>query len=231
MADVRAELHDWYRVHGLAEGSRQKQAGLALELIRQDHTEDKLAGMLFLREVLIPMDDPEYADLLPGFAGLFEEGHLADWNSVDWFCVKVLGPLVERDREPCARAIGEWRTSASLWQRRASAVAFVNVVRQGDLFPGFLRFVLESCEELVRSSERFSQTGAGWVLREVSHVDPALVESFVRKHVADLSREALASSIKKLSPEVREELLRLHRPRSRTVGDGAAGPTEATHSA
>lgn len=92
-------------------------------------------------------------------------------------------------------------------------MAFVNVVRQGDLFPGFLRMVLESCEELVRSSERFSQTGAGWVLREVSHVDPALVESFVRKHVADLSREALGSSIRKLSPEVRAELLRLHRPR------------------
>ena len=213
MADVRAELHDWYRVHGLAEGSRREQAGLAIELIRQDHTEDKLAGMLLLGEVLIPTDDPGYADLLPGFAGLFEEGHLADWNSVDWFCVKVLGPLVERDKEPCARAIGEWRRSASLWQRRASAVAFVNVVRQGDLFPGFLRMVLHSCEELVRSSERFSQTGAGWVLREVSHVDPALVESFVRKHVADLSREALGSSIRKLSPEVRAELLRLHRPR------------------
>jgi len=231
MADVRAELHDWYRVHGLAEGSGQKQADLALELIQQDHTEDKLAGMLLLGEVLIPTDDPGYADLLPGFAGLFQDGHLADWNSVDWFCVKVLGPLVERDREPCARAIGEWRRSSSLWQRRASAVAFVNVVRQGDLFPGFLRMVLESCEELVRSSERFSQTAAGWVLREISRVDPALVESFVRTHVADLSSEALASSSRKLSPEVRAELLRLHRLRSRTLGDGEAGPTEATHSA
>lgn len=231
MADVRAELHDWYRVHGLAEGSRQKQAGLALELIRQDHTEDKLAGMLLLGEVLMPTANPGCADLLPGFAGLFEEGHLADWNSVDWFCVKVLGPLVERDGEPCARAIGEWRRSTSLWQRRASAVAFVNVVRQGDLFPGFLRMVLESCEELVQSSERFSQTGAGWVLREVSHVAPAQVESFVRKHVADLSREALSSSTKKLSLDVREELMRMHRPRSRTVGDGGAGPKEATRRA
>lgn len=219
MAEVRAELHDWYRIQGLAEGSRLKQAGLALELIRQEHTEDKLAGMLLFGEILIPLEDPGYADLLPGFAGLFDEGHLGDWNSVDWFCVKVLGPLVERDGEPCARAIGEWRRSASLWQRRASAVAFVNVVRQGDFFPGFLLMVLESCKELVQSSERFSQTGAGWVLREVSHVDPSLVESFVRKHLADLSREALVSSVRKLPPEVREELLRLHRTSSLTVED------------
>ena len=51
---------------------------------------------------------------------LFEQGHIADWNTCDWFCVRVLGPLAEQQGEACARAIAAWKDAPTLWQRRAA---------------------------------------------------------------------------------------------------------------
>ena len=46
-------------------------------------------------------------------------------------------------REVCAQAIGDWRTATTLWQRRASAVAFVNLAKKGDeAFAGFTGLVI-----------------------------------------------------------------------------------------
>lgn len=222
MGEVRATLHDWYHEHGFERWEATEQLQLALQLIRQDQTEDKLAGILFLQEILLPSGEPRHALLLPAFADLFEAGHLADWNSVDWFCVKVLGPLVERDGEPCARAIGDWRTASTLWQRRASAVGFVNLVRRGEIFPGFFQIVMESCEALVGDRERFSQTGAGWVLREMSRVDAAAVESFLNRNLQAMSREAVRNAVKKLPPRSQETILALHRSVSGSGGTGGA---------
>ena len=227
MGEVRTALHAWYREHGFATWEPTEQVQLALQLIREDHTEDKLAGILFLQEILLPSGRLHHCSLLPAFADLFECGHLADWNAVDWFCVKVLGPLVERDGEPCARAIGEWRTASTLWQRRASAVAFVNLVKRGELFPGFFRIVMASCEVLVGDPERFSQTGAGWVLRELSRVDPAAVETFLLDHVEEISREAVQNAVKKLPARSRQMILALHLGRS-GVESAAENPAGGT---
>lgn len=210
MGEVRTTLHDWYHEHGFETWESTEQARLALQLIRQNHTEDKLAGMLFLQEILLPSGEPQHSLLLPEFADLFEGGCLADWNSVDWFCVKVLGPLVERDGEPCARGIGDWRMASTLWQRRASAVAFVNLVKRGEIFPGFFQIVMESCEVLVGDRERFSQTGAGWVLREMSRVDPVAVETFLTDHLEEMSREAVRNAVKKLPTRSQQTILALH---------------------
>ena len=218
MGDVRAAVHGWYQEHGIESTGSTKQANLALELIQQSHTEDKLAGIVFLQEILLPSGEPSYATLLPSFADLFRNGHLADWNSVDWFCVKVMGPLVERDGEPCARAVGEWRTASTLWQRRASAVTFVNLVKREGSFPGLRDIVIRSCEVLVRDPERFSQTGVGWVLREMSMVDPATVETFVTAHLHEMSREAVKNAVRKLPPRTQRRILTM--PRSKGETDG-----------
>jgi len=58
---------------------------------------------------------------LPRFARLFDQGYIRDWNVCDWFCGKVLGPLVEQQGEACARAISEWRVANSGQQRMATS--------------------------------------------------------------------------------------------------------------
>jgi 3-methyladenine DNA glycosylase AlkD len=206
MADIRAALHEWVREEDLDSLPAHEQRALALALIRLTYCEDKLAGVLYLQEILLPADHTTCADL-PHFAALFADGHLYDWNTCDWFCVRVLGPLAEKEGENCARAISSWRDADGLWQRRAAGVAFVNLASRGEKnFPGFTQMLLDTCAATSRSPERFAQTGTGWVLRELSHAEPEQVASFVEQHITQLSAEAVSYATAKLPPATRQRL-------------------------
>ncbi len=188
-------------------------------LIEEEHTEDKLAGVLLLQEILLLAGALDWRFDLPRFAGLFDRGYIRDWNVCDWFCVKVLGPLVERQGEACARAISEWgEANNSVWQRRASVVAFANLAKKGERnFPDFTKMVLENCDHLLESQERFVQTGVGWVLRELARPEEDRVFEFVAANLERFSREALKNAIKYLPPERTEYLHRAY-PSGNTRG-------------
>ena len=84
----------------------------------QPWTEDKLAGVLLLAEHgLHKLTIDHLDDLAPPLAC----GHLADWNSVDWYCIKMLGPFVANvsDVEVRCIAVAQWVHTDPLWQRRA----------------------------------------------------------------------------------------------------------------
>jgi 3-methyladenine DNA glycosylase AlkD len=126
--------------------------------------------------------------------------------------VRVLGPLAEQQGAECAHAIAAWRSSEPLWQRRAAAVGFVNLAKRGEAnFPGFNEMLLAVCAPLVASPERFAQTGAGWVLRELSLADQGRVVSFVEERIGHFTREGLAYATEKMSAESRERLKGLHK--------------------
>jgi 3-methyladenine DNA glycosylase AlkD len=223
MPDIRAALHGWLRDEAIQAGSGQlggthlpldAQTDLALSLMRERHAEDKLAGILYMQEVLLPQGALHWPQDLPRLAALFQEGHIYEWNTCDWFCVKVLGSLVQREGDPCARAISEWRTAENLWQRRASGVAFVNLAKDGDgNFPGFTAMLLEACAEILQVPERFAQTGAGWVLRELSLAEPQQVTGFVEAHIHRISGEALGKAVAKLPVETQSRLKQMQRDR------------------
>jgi 3-methyladenine DNA glycosylase AlkD len=214
MKDVRTAAHGWFEGVRLAEHlSVGQQKDLALMLLEEDYTEDKLAGVLFLQEILLPAGALDWHSEVPRFARLFDRGYIRDWSICDWFCVKVLGPLIEQQGEACARAISEWRKADSVWQRRASVVTFVNLAGKGDrTFPGFTEMVLENCSRLLGSQERFAQTGVGGILRELSRSDQGRGIKFVEANQARFSREALKNAIKYLPPGVAEPLLQAHLP-------------------
>src|SRR3712207_3634949 len=207
MGDVRKAVHAWFEEERLGEHlSMGQQKDLAVMLLEEDYTEDKLAGILFLQEILLPAGSLDWRSDLPRFARLFDEGYIRDW-----LCVKVLGPLVEQQGEACARAISGWREADGVWRRRASVVAFANLARQGDRnFPGFTEMVLDNCSHDLGSQERFAQTGAGWVLRELSRSEEGRVVSFVEANLDRFSREGLKNAIKYLPPEVAEQIGRAH---------------------
>ena len=145
--------------------------GFALARFEGEFSEDKLVGVLLLAEHLLAHLD---AGAVPRLAEPFERGWIEDWSTCDWYCVKVLGKVIERDPD-AAEAIAGWRAAQSLWQRRAAAVAFVNLVPKGlhhDV-------VLRVCESNVRDPERFMQTSVGWTLGEMRKADPAAVDRFL----------------------------------------------------
>jgi 3-methyladenine DNA glycosylase AlkD len=212
MAGIRAQLHAWVDSEALqSELTAEEQKSLALALIRQTYAEDKLAGILYLQEALLPAAVIDWPEDVPRFAALFSQGYIHEWNTCDWFCVKVLGPLAQQQGAACAEAISQWRHAENLWQRRASGVAFVNLAKNGDQnFPGFTGMLLETCAATVSHSERFAQTGTGWVLRELSLAEPERVERFVETHIHHFSREALRTAVAKLPPQVRTRLTELY---------------------
>ncbi len=216
MAAIRQVVHVWHDESATAWTPKQLR-DLAIALIHQDLTEDKLAGILLIQEILLPAGHVPWRTELRRWAKLFDHGFIYDWNTCDWFCIRVLGPLVVAEGEECARAIADWSRARNLWRRRAAGVGFVNLAPQGDdNFEGFTSMLLEVCERTVRHQDRFAQTGTGWVLRELSHAEPGRVGAFVRDHVGLMSREALRMSIAKLGDEDRKQLLVAHGARPTT---------------
>lgn len=222
MADIRTALHGWLRDEAFQTESGEAgridllplnaQKDLAFSLLQERYAEDKVAGILYLGEVLLPAGALHWQEDVPRTAALFQEGYIYEWNTCDWQCVKVLGPLVQREGEPCARAISEWRTAENLWQRRASGVAFVNLAKNGDEnFPGFTDMLLETCAITVQHPERFAQTGTGWVLRELSLAEPEQVVTFVETHLHCFSSEALQKAVANLTAETQARLRETHR--------------------
>ena len=184
--DIRREAGRWWRDQGGDDLSPEAQLATCLELLRCPLTEDKLAGMLLLGERLIPAGRVDCAGAEPSFAALFEDGHLADWNAVDWFCVRVLGPLITASGSGCARAIAAWVRSNILWQRRAALVGFVTLAPSGT----HAELIVDTAERLVLDPERFAQTGVAWVIRELGRSRPDLTGPFLQRHQQDMSQEA-----------------------------------------
>lgn len=201
MAGVRRAVHGWAAAHGIEPDlSDARLLDLTDGLFRQPYTEDKLAAMVFIQETLLPAGRLSWRLALERWAMLFRDGALGDWNACDWFCVKVLGPLIRREDELCARAVAAWIDADGLWQRRASTVAFVNLVAlEDELFPGMRELVLDNCRALVGREQRFAQTAAGWVLCELSKAAPAAVTTFIGEERQRISPEALRKATKHLA--------------------------------
>jgi 3-methyladenine DNA glycosylase AlkD len=212
MGDIRAAVVEWQAEHELSP-SRLRRASLAMLALPSG--EEKLAGILTMQVLLLPADELRGERDLGGIAVAFDRGHVADWNTCDWLCVRVLGPLIEREGRSTAEAVGAWTRAPGLWRRRAGVVAFVNLASRGDdAVPGLVDTVLAGCADLVRDPERFAQTGVGWVLRDLSDGEPDRVFAFVTAHRDTMSREAIRMAASRL-PDDRRSALGLTGPRRR----------------
>jgi len=192
MPVIRTVLHQWHREHveGILEYPAQIE--LALSLFDGPYTEEKLAGTLFLQEILLPAGVLDCKRDVDRFAGLFADGKINDWNTCDWFCVKVLGPLIREHGMDCADCISGWRDAENLWQARASLVPFVKVADNNAYYPSIER----TCQVLIRREERFAKTAVGWILRDVSKHDKAFVRRVIEENIEHFSSESLKNATK-----------------------------------
>ena len=187
---IRKSLINWYRQESISELPPHKQLDLAISFFEEEYAEDKLVGILFLQSYLY--DKFEYRVLLSKFERLFEKKYIYDWNICDWFCVRVLGPMIKLHGRPCAKAISKWCTAKNVWQARCSLVAFANLTKENR----YTSLLLQSSKVLIKREERFAKTAVGWILRELSHVDEGIVLNFLNVNKEYFSRESLGNSIK-----------------------------------
>ncbi len=198
MAGIRSTVAEW------AEEIPSHEWQLnAITLLGRPIAEEKLAGILLLQEHVLP-SGRDTRDLLSDIAAVLDDGSIADWNTTDWLCVRVLGPIIDRDGISKAHEIAGWADAPGLWRRRCAAVAFVNIVGRGD--SEITSIVLDVCRKNVTDPQRFSQTGVGWVLRSLSDAEPSKVFDFVRGRQDSMSREATRMAASRLPDEMRSEL-------------------------
>jgi 3-methyladenine DNA glycosylase AlkD len=207
LPQVRLVVHAWAKTEHFASQTTTQQLTAALSLIREPWGEDKLAGILLLQEVLIKQRLIVWETDLAQFAELFDTGYIREWNTCDWFCVKVLNALIKQQGKPCAVAIMGWCEADNLWRQRAAVVSFVNLAKHGERnFPGFTQMLLNTCKVVIHSPERFAQTGTGWALRELGLAEPAAVIEFIKTHSTRFSSEGLRYAIEKFPAPLQAEL-------------------------
>ena len=199
MPKIRSILHQWYGQEVEKKFQLEEQVDLAVALVERVYTEEKLAGTVFLQEKLLPAFSLALSSErnLDRFAELFDRGKLYDWNTCDWFCIKVLGPLIEVGGLEYAGRISAWCSAQNLWRARASVVVFVRLVGQCEYYPA----IESACATLVRRSERFAQTAVGWMVRDIAKHDVAWAQRFVGEQIQHFSAEALGRAIKHFSHE------------------------------
>jgi len=209
MADIRTSVKDWVNLSGLLEedGEDDKNGASSIavlkqtawSLIEQPVAEQKLAGILiFQNHVDMSVDD------LSVLEKLFQNSHIYDWNTTDWLCVRVLGPLVSREGDAAVAVFKSWvrdTESAPLWQRRAALVAFVNIASE------HCDHVLEIAGVLAQDEQRFAQTAVGWVLRNLASAEghTTKVVEFLKQNKEILSAEAINMASAKMSEDHRRQ--------------------------
>lgn len=211
---IRSVLADWRCETGVDSRPTADQFRLALRLFEEPVAEDKLACILYLQEYLY--DGIPWRESLRRYGSLFERGLIADWNTCDWFCVRVLGPTIAANGRGCAPAVAEWSASPRLWKARASVVSFVPLIAEPKYYP----LVLRSSAVLIRRDERFAKTAVGWILRDLSKYDSRSVTEFVNENLAYFSTESIRNALK-YSPEAMQRTL-LEGQRRRRRARGAA---------
>ena len=197
MAEIRAIVQQWHQDEIADNLNLDQQVDLALTLFTGEYTEEKLAGTLFLQEILLPANAIQFDRDLNRFAALFQDNLIYDWNMCDWFCVKLLGDLIKKEGDSWAHGFAAWRDADNLWQARASLVAFVTVAENTTYYP----LIEPSCQMLIQRPERFAKTAVGWILRDISKVDQAFVDRVVTQNIAHFSTESLKNATKYLSKE------------------------------
>ena len=175
----------WHRNHELSRYSLSDQLSLCTALIAGDFAEEKFAGTLYLQTFL--RDQLDYSSLLNTCNTLFKEGYFFDWSTTDWFCTRILDPLILEHGLAAAQIIADLRASKNLWQRRASIVSF----RHASSDSQYHALIEQIIVDLLPSNERFIQTGVGWVLSEMSKTFPIRAETLFRQHLHSLSKEVI----------------------------------------
>jgi 3-methyladenine DNA glycosylase AlkD len=205
MAETRELALEWWR-----ESDHQDPLADAVSLGHHPVTEVKLAGISILERILIPEGALRSSDL-GSMRTAMDDGAFNDWNTCDWFCVKILHRLMEDGRPDAHSELLSWSHSATLWTKRASLVGFVNLLPKREMELGFDDAFVTAAGRVAEDQRRFCQTSVGWTMRELSVRRPSLVEHFLENHRLRLSREAITNASKKLDFQIRRRLLESHK--------------------
>lgn len=119
---------------------------------------------------------------------------LDNWDLVDTCAARTLGAwLVEHPQD--AHLLDEQAAAACRWRRRLAMVATQALIREGRYEQALRLAVL-----LIDDPEPLVQKAIGWMLREISGRDRAVLDGFLDQYAARLPRVALRAAIERHPP-------------------------------
>ncbi len=199
--DIRETVKTWYQNEQVSAQPLERQLAIALQLLEQPLAEDKLTGILILQLFLYKQID--FQELIKHFEKLFEQKAIFDWNTCDWFCIRVLGPMIELYGTPCADIVLSWSHADYLWQARASIVPFVYYLKDKSFHTG----LVSACKKLIQREERFAKTAVGWVLRELAEHNRKTVDLFIQGNLKHFTSEVLKNACKHFEAQEKKRWL------------------------
>ncbi len=145
---------------------------------------------------------PTHFDSLDEIAGF-----LKNWGKTDWFCIRVVQPLLRKYPKKTLNLLRRWNSSASLWKRRASVVTFT---RKIGMSGEFTDEALGLCNNLIWDKEDYVRKGVGWALKDNMRGSKKRVLDCVKS----LRRKGVSSvitlyAIRDLKGKEREEVLKI----------------------
>ncbi len=197
---IRTILKGLYKQYKVQGWNRQQKLDLAARLMEREQAEYKLAAILLYQIWYINEIDPE--TILFSLEKYYQKRLIADWNTGDWLCVRVLTPLLEQHSSVVLSHLDEWIQHAYVWKARAALVALC----QARDITRFRQQLFKYCDILIRRPERFARTAAGWALRQYSRHDMAQVQDFLLSHREYLSLEVFNNAAKYLDKGPKKDL-------------------------
>jgi len=135
------------------------------------------------------------------------EKSCGNWALVDNLAPSVVAPLLQRHPKLFPEVV-KWTTSRNMWLRRASAVAFIPLVRQGER----LDTAYDVARRLFGDKEDLMHKAVGWMLREAGKQDMKRLECFLRSEGPHIPRTTVRYAIERFPKQMRKELLEATRP-------------------
>lgn len=143
---------------------------------------------------------PTHYDFLDDIAG-----YLGNWAETDWFCSRVVQPLLRKYPKETLNLLRKWNSSKNQWKRRASVVAFTRKIGASGEFTSE---ALELCDNLIWDKEDLVRKGVGWALKDNMRGAKGRVLDYVKS----LRRKGVSSvitlyAIRDLKGKERKEIL------------------------
>jgi len=122
--------------------------------------------------------------------------YVDNWAKCDNFCGHILGYFLEKYPQ-FVKENKKWAKNKNRWMRRASAVSLISLVKQNKKFLE----AFEICDILLKDSDKLTQKGYGWLLKEMSNINQEKVFLFLQKRKKQMPRTALRYAIEKFPKE------------------------------
>ena len=176
--------------------SREALWDLCWALWQSGYHEERALAMLLLAQYRTLLDYSDMASL----ERMLRES--VNWDQVDEISIHLVGLILEKDHR-ALRYLEKWSGDANFWMRRAALLSQILLFRQGK---GDSAFFYAIADRMLGEREFFIRKAIGWVLRELTRLEPEEVFRFVVQNRARMSGITFREATRRLPEHLQEQL-------------------------